>query len=160
MILDIVRVDKSLPLPEKASAGSAGYDLRASIQGREGVGSVRFISSSKGFIEILPNQIRVIPLGIKIGMDLGYVVNIFARSGLSIKDGVTLINGVGVIDADYRGELMAGLINLSDKPYTIKHGDRICQMVAAPVIPVFMYEQIKLQETTRGEGGLGSSGKN
>jgi dUTP pyrophosphatase len=158
MIIDIVRTDESLPLPEKASEGASGFDLRASIKGREGVGGISTILSQMGFVEIHPGQTKIIPLGIKIGMDLGYEVQIRARSGLAIKNGITLVNGIGTIDADYRGEVMAGLINLSGDIYRVKHGDRICQMVAAPVIPVWLHIQNKLDDTTRGTGGMGSTG--
>jgi len=158
MIIDLVQTDKTLPIPERASAGAAGYDLRASIKGREGVGGISTILSEVGFVEIHPGQTKIIPLGIKIGMDFGYEIQIRARSGLAIKSGVTLVNGIGTIDADYRGEIMAGLINLSDKTYRVRHGDRICQMVAAPVIPCWIHLVGGLDDTERGEGGLGSSG--
>ena len=147
MILNIVQVDLSLPLPKKASAGSAGYDLRASLE-------------DQWSVAILPGEVKIIPLGIKVGIEVGYSVQILARSGLAIKKGITLVNGVGLIDSDYRGELMAGLINLSDKTYLVRHGDRICQMIIAPVPSVDIQVVTSLEDTERGVGGFGSSGRN
>jgi dUTP pyrophosphatase len=160
MIIDLVRVDESLPLPERATVGASGYDLRASIKNREGVGSVSAINAEVGYIEIYPGQVKIIPVGIKVQFDLGHEIQIRARSGLALKKGVTVINGIGTIDADYRGEIMAGLVNHSAVVVKIRHGDRISQMVACPIIPVWIRETNELCKTERGCGGLGHTGDN
>lgn len=145
MILNIVQTDKTLPLPKRASAGAAGYDLRASLE-------------DEWSVAISPGEVKIIPLGIKTSFSSNYEVQLRPRSGLAIKYGITLANSPATIDADYRGELMAGLINLSDKTYRVIHGDRICQMVPAPVLSVDLKIVSSLEDTERGEGGLGSSG--
>lgn len=159
MIINLVQVDQSLPIPEKASAGAAGYDLRASIKWREGVGSISSVSSTMGMVSIHPGEIKVIPLGIKIALDEGHEVQLRPRSGLAIKQGTTLVNSPGTIDSDYRGEVMAGLINLGSEVVRISHGDRICQMVGATVAPSWIHLVSELDDTARGEGGFGHTGK-
>ena len=132
-------------LPAKATSGSAGYDLSAAI---------------KEPVQILPGQTLKIPTGLAIqlpGNDL--VALIYARSGLSVKHGVTLPNCVGVIDSDYRGEILVALINLSDTPYTIEPGERIAQLVVTPVVPTTLRETNTLDNTARSGGGFGSTGR-
>ena len=101
-----------------------------------------------------------IPTGIAIALPgPEYVALVYARSGLGIRHGVSLSNGVGVIDSDYRGEIMVGLTNLSDAPYTIHPGDRIAQLVVAPVVLPELERVEELDETGRGTGGFGSTGQ-
>ncbi len=131
------------PLPHRATEGAAGADLTACI--REPV-------------TVAPRQLVRIPTGIAVAVPAGYAALLYARSGLATKFGVTLSNCVGVVDSDYRGEIQVGLCNVSDAPYTIEPGERIAQMVIAPVAaPAFVEEA--LDETARGAGGFGSTGK-
>ena len=132
------------PLPEYATIQSAGMDLRASLEEP---------------LTLAPMERRLIPTGLFIALPDGYEAQIRPRSGLSIKHGISLINCVGTIDEDYRGEVCIPLVNLSNEPYTIKPDERVAQMVIA------RYEQAKivvvteLTETERGAGGFGSTGK-
>ena len=103
----------------------------------------------------------MIPTGIAIAMpsfDMGAFI--FARSGLATKHGITLANSVGVVDSDYRGEIKVGIINLGTEDYKIRNGDRIAQLVFMPVLNMNLVEVNSLEETSRGEGGFGSTGKN
>ena len=111
-------------------------------------------------VVLKPGQRALIPTGIAIALpDSSYVAYIYARSGLAIKYGITLSNCVGVVDSDYRGEVKVGLVNLSDEDYTVSSGERIAQMVIAPVIIPEINEVDELDETERGAGGFGSTGK-
>ena len=102
----------------------------------------------------------VIPTGIAVELPgPEYVALVFARSGLAVKNGLTLSNGVGVIDSDYRGEISVGLVNLSDKPYTVQNGERIAQLAGMPVALPDMLEVETLTDTERGTGGFGSTGR-
>ena len=139
------RIGRDLPWPSRATEGSAGMDLCACIE------EDRIIA---------PRQLVKIPTGIAIALPgPEYVALVYARSGLGIRHGVSLSNGVGVIDSDYRGEIMVGLTNLSDKPYTIHPGDRIAQLVVAPVVLPELERVEALDETGRGTGGFGSTGQ-
>ena len=131
-------------LPCRASAGSAGVDLQAMIEAP---------------ITLEPQKLCRIPTGLAMELPDGYVGLVYARSGLGVKHGIALGNGVGVIDSDYRGEIQVGLCNLSDTAYTITPGDRIAQLVIAPVPPVEYVWSEELSETERGAGGFGSSGR-
>ena len=103
---------------------------------------------------------RLIPTGLAIALpSADYVALVFARSGLGIKQGVCLANGVGVIDSDYRGEIGVGLVNLGDSPYTVRPGDRIAQLVILPFLAAEFAEADALDETDRGAGGFGSTGR-
>ena len=130
-------------IPQKATDGSAGFDLSAAI---------------KECVTIVPLQRTLLPTGIAIELPKGYAAFCFARSGLAIKHGLCLTNGVGVIDSDYRGEVMVGLINLSDKAYTVEPGERIAQMVVLKTPNALMIETGELDDTGRGSGGFGSTG--
>lgn len=149
MILDIKslspKVGKEIPFPYYASSGAAAMDLHACLE--EPV--------------TIPSGGRVsIPTGIAIALpDAGYVALIFARSGLGMKHGIALSNGVGVIDSDYRGEIRVGLLNSSPDAYTVSPGDRIAQMAVVPVVQAQLRRVESLEETARGEGGFGSTGK-
>ena len=139
------RIGDSIPFPFYASAGAAGMDLSACIDAP---------------VTLEPHQIVRIPTGVAIALPSAeYVALVFARSGLGIKHGVTLSNGVGVIDSDYRGEIQVGLINQSDTPYTIQPGERVAQLAVMPVVQPTLVPVDTLDETERGAGGFGSTGK-
>ncbi|GHS88352.1 deoxyuridine 5'-triphosphate nucleotidohydrolase [Synergistales bacterium] len=132
---------KKLPLPSYATPASAGVDLR----------SVEERLLQKG-------ERALIHTGVRIALPPGYEAQVRPRSGLALKHGIILPNSPGTIDADYRGEIGVILMNLGDEPYEVKYGDRIAQMVVAPVCQVKFEETDELDETIRGEGGFGSSG--
>ncbi len=139
------KIGRELPWPQRATAGSAGMDLAACIDEA---------------VTIAPRQLVRIPTGIAIALPgPEYVALIFARSGLGVKHGISLSNGVGVIDSDYRGEIMVGLTNLSDVPYTIHPGDRVAQLVVTPVALPELERVETLDDTDRGTGGFGSTGQ-
>lgn len=130
-------------LPEYKTGGSAGLDLQANIDSP---------------IELKPLERALIPTGLFIAIPKGYEAQIRARSGLALKHGISLANGIGTIDSDYRGEIKVILINLSNEPYLINKGDRIAQMVFLEYTKVELLEVENLDETIRGEGGFGHSG--
>ena len=139
------KIGRELPWPQRATAGSAGMDLSACIE--------------EDMI-IAPRQLVRIPTGIAIALPgPEYVALVYAWSGLGIRHGIALSNGVGVIDSDYRGEIMVGLTNLSDKLYTIHPGDRIAQLVVTPVVLPELERVEELDDTSRGAGGFGSTGQ-
>ncbi|WP_299838392.1 dUTP diphosphatase [uncultured Paracoccus sp.] len=149
--LPVIRVariegaDPALPLPAYASAGAAGADLRADLGG--------------GSVELAPGARSLIPTGLRLAIPEGWEVQIRPRSGLALKQGITLLNTPGTIDSDYRGPLGVILVNLGEAPVTIAHGDRIAQMVVAPA-PQARFELVEvLDETERGGGGFGSTGR-
>jgi dUTP pyrophosphatase len=145
MVLKIKKLSENAVIPKAATGGSAGMDLYACLDSD---------------ITLVPGQRALIPTGIAIALESNaYVAYIYARSGLAIKSGITLSNCVGVVDSDYRGEVKVGLINLSDSEYTVKNGDRIAQMVIAPVIMADVQEVSELDETERAAGGFGSTGR-
>ena len=139
------KIGRELPWPSRATAGSAGMDLSACIEEA---------------IIIAPRPLAKIPTGIAIALPAQeYVALVFARSGLGIKHGISLSNGVGVIDSDYRGEIMVGLTNRSEEPYTIHPGDRIAELVVTPVVLPQLELTAELDATGRGTGGFGSTGQ-
>ncbi len=145
-VLKIKKLNDNAIVPNRATPGSAGMDLYACIDSD---------------IVISPKERVLIPTGIAIELESSdYVAYIYARSGLAIKHGITLSNCVGVIDSDYRGEIKVGLINLSDTPYTITSDERIAQMVISMVEQPQIICVDELEQTKRGEGGFGSTGKN
>lgn len=145
MELKIKRLRENAKLPQRATEGSAGMDLSACIEEE---------------ITIKPGDLLLVPTGIAIEIPSPeYVAYIFARSGLGIKHGICLANGVGVVDSDYRGEVCVGLCNVSNKEYTITPGERVAQMVISPVSLMPAVEVQELSDTERGEGGFGSTGK-
>ncbi len=145
MQLKIKKLKDGARIPRRATAGSAGMDLYACIPGA---------------VTLAPGQLTVVPTGIAIELpDSTCAAFLYARSGLGVKHGVCLSNGVGVIDSDYRGEICVGLCNVSDKPYVIEPGERVAQMVVAPVLTPEIVEADELGDTDRGEGGFGSTGK-
>lgn len=133
-----------LELPKYATAESAGMDLMANI------------SES---ITLAPGERKLVPTGLAIALPSGYEAQIRPRSGLALKNGITVLNTPGTIDADYRGEIMVILINLSNQDFTIERGMRIAQMIIAPFIQAQMTLVESLDSTERGVGGFGSTGK-
>ena len=143
--LKIKKLRENAKIPFRATPGSAGMDLCACIDSA---------------ITLAGGEKAVIPTGIAIelpGPELGAFI--FARSGLAIKHGIGLLNSVGVVDSDYRGEVCVGVINQLSEPYTIEPGERIAQMVIMPVSLIEPVEVDELDETERGAGGFGSTGK-
>ena len=139
------KIGAEIPAPFYASAGAAAMDLHACVDQA---------------VTIPAGGRAVIPTGIAIALpSAGYVALVFARSGLGIKKGITLSNSVGVIDSDYRGELRVGLVNLSDEDYTVQNGERIAQLAVLPVAQAQVKMVDQLDETQRGAGGFGSTGK-
>jgi len=132
-------------LPSYATEHSAGMDLRANIESS---------------ITIAPLQRVLVPTGIFIELPQGYEAQIRPRSGLAAKYGIGIVNSPGTIDADYRGEIKIILVNLSDKAFVLNAGERVAQMIVAKHERVEWIETKELTESTRGEGGFGSTGKN
>lgn len=143
--LKIKKTRENAKLPTKGTKGSAGMDLYACIDNP---------------IVLNPGDLQMIPTGIAIGLpDENRAAFIYARSGLGVKHGICLGNGVGVVDSDYRGEICVGLCNVSNEPYTIQPFERVAQMVIAPVYPMELELCDSLDQTSRGDGGFGSTGK-
>jgi len=134
---------EDLPLPEYATAHSAGVDLMAAIESD---------------IVLKPMERQLVPTGIAIALPEGYEAQIRPRSGLALKHGITLVNTPGTIDADYRGEIKVLLINLGQEHFTVTRGMRIAQMIVAPVSRVDWQPSVSLENTGRSEGGFGSTG--
>ncbi len=141
--------DRALPLPAYATAGAAGADLRANLPEADRAAG----------LTLAPGARRVVPTGLRIAVPPGFEAQIRPRSGLALHHGVTLPNTPGTIDSDYRGPLVVALVNLSDRPYRIAHGERIAQMVVAPVVRARFEVVAALDPTARGEGGFGSTGR-
>lgn len=143
-VLKIKKLRDNARIPFRATPGSAGMDLYACLDGA---------------VTIEPRHIELIPTGIAIELESpAYVAYVYARSGLAIKHGIAPANCVGVIDSDYRGEVCVGLINQTDEPFTISPGERIAQMVIAPVVLPDIEVVDELSDTGRGAGGFGSTG--
>lgn len=140
--------DRNLPLPAYETPGAAGADIRANLMPDD---------RAQG-VTLAPMQRMVVPTGLRVEIPPGFEAQIRPRSGLAMKHGITVPNTPGTIDSDYRGPLGVALINLSDQPYTVQHGDRIAQMVVAPVVQVMFAVVEALSDTTRGTGGFGSTG--
>ena len=132
------------PLPEYATEQSAGLDLRANLTTD---------------VTLQPLERRLIPTGLRIALPKGYDAQVRPRSGLALKHGITLLNTPGTIDADYRGEIGVIMVNLSNEPFKIIHGDRIAQLVIARFEHAEWNAVESLDETSRGEGGFGHTGK-
>lgn len=141
--------DRTLGLPAYETPGSAGADIRANLLPED---------RESGFT-LDPMHRAVVPTGLRVEIPVGFEMQIRPRSGLALKHGITLPNTPGTIDSDYRGPLGVALINLGAEPYTIRHGDRIAQMIVAPVIQVQFQVVEALSDTARGVGGFGSTGK-
>ncbi|MEM1285709.1 MAG: dUTP diphosphatase [Pseudomonadota bacterium] len=133
-----------LPLPAYESALAAGADLRAALDQDT---------------DLAPGERTLVPTGFAMALPAGYEAQVRPRSGLAAKQGVTVLNSPGTVDADYRGEVKVILINLGEQPVTISRGMRIAQMVIAPVVQPRFIEAQSLSETDRGSGGFGSTGQ-
>ncbi len=145
MELKIKKLRENAVIPTKATSGSAGFDLYAAIEES---------------VKIPAGGNAVISTGIAIALPSdGYVALIFPRSGLSVKHGIGMLNSVGVIDSDYRGELSVGLINQFKTPYTIEPGERIAQLLLMPIASAQLLVVDELDNTIRGEKGFGSTGR-
>jgi dUTP pyrophosphatase len=142
MEIPYIKLKDNARVPERATEGSVGYDLCACED-----------------TALPPRGRAMIPTGIAAALPNGYVGLIFGRSGLGVKHGVTMANGVGVIDSDYRGELNVALVNHSDITYNIKSGDRVAQLLIMPVASVQFIPAESLEGTERGESGFGSTGR-
>lgn len=143
--LKILKLDERVNAPVYQTEGAAGMDLCAFLDDPVTLKSL---------------ERTLIPTGIKIELPSGYEAQVRPRSGMSIKHGITLVNCVGTIDEDYRGEVCVPVINLSKEDFTINNGDRIAQMVISPVTKAIINIVPELSDTKRGEGGFGSTGKN
>ena len=133
---------EGLPLPAYETPGAAGMDLRAAED-----------------MTLKPGARCLMPTGIAIALPEGFEGQVRPRSGLAVKHGITVLNAPGTVDCDYRGEIKVPLINLGETDFIIHRGDRIAQMVIAPVVRIAWRQVVLLEETTRGEGGFGSSGQ-
>ena len=134
---------KDLPVPSYESVLAAGMDIRAALDEP---------------ISLKPGERTLISTGIKIAVPEGYEAQIRPRSGLAIRNGITMLNSPGTIDADYRGEVKVIAINHGHETFIVNHGDRIAQLIIAPVVQVDIHEVEALPETNRGDGGFGSTG--
>ena len=144
MKINIKKLTETAILPERGSAYAAGYDLFADVAEN---------------VEIKPHETKMIGTGLAMEIPEGYFGGIFARSGLSSKEGLRPANCVGVVDSDYTGEIKVALVNLSNEEYTITNGERIAQMVIAPFVTANFILSDELDNTQRGEGGFGSTGR-
>lgn len=134
---------EDLPLPAYATPGAAGMDLHAAVTET---------------VTLLPGERRLIPCGIRLALPDGYEAQVRPRSGLALRHGIGMVNAPGTIDSDYRGPVGVLLVNLGDTPFPVRRGDRIAQLVVAPITRVVWDRVSALPETVRGEGGFGSTG--
>ncbi len=144
-VIDVVRLPhaEGLPLPSYATDGAAGMDLLAAVAAP---------------LVIPPGGRALVPTGLTIALPPGYELQVRPRSGLALKNGITLPNSPGTIDEDYRGELGVIVLNTGSEPFTVERGMRIAQAVIAPVVRAAWREVAALPETSRGTGGFGSTG--
>ena len=140
----IKKLDPAVKLPTYKTSGASGMDLMAFI---------------KKPLNIEPNTSILIPTGLSIAFSKDYEIQIRPRSGLAAKNNISVLNTPGTIDSDYRGEIKVILFNHGNENFVVNNGDRIAQMILAPVIKIELEETIDLPETIRGEGGFGSTGK-
>lgn len=141
--------DRAVALPDYQTSGAAGADLRANLLPEDRAAG----------IVIAPMARAVVPTGLRVAVPEGYEMQIRPRSGLAVKHGITLPNTPGTIDADYRGPLGVPLINLGDQPFVVRHGERIAQAVVAPVVRARFDLSEGLDQTARGAGGFGHTGR-
>jgi len=134
---------RDLPLPSHASPGSAGFDLRAAVDGE---------------VVLQPGERLLVPTGVVLEIPAGWEGQVRPRSGLALRHGVGVVNAPGTIDCDYRGEVAVILINLGESPFNLRRGDRVAQLVVARVETVEWEEAETLEESGRGDGGFGSTG--
>ena len=140
----IPEVERDVRLPAYATADAAGMDVEAAVTGD---------------LIIVPGGIVLVPTGFRVSLPSGYEIQVRPRSGLAVKHGLTIVNSPGTIDADYRGEVKIALINLGGAPYTIRRGDRIAQLVLAPVSRAKLRVVADLDRTERDAGGFGHTGR-
>ncbi|SFD89020.1 dUTP diphosphatase [Roseivivax sediminis] len=138
--------DRSVGLPSYESAGAAGADLRANLPGGESM-------------TLAPGARALVPTGLRLAIPDGYEAQVRPRSGLALRHGIVLPNAPGTIDSDYRGPLGVIVMNAGQEAFTVAHGDRIAQLVVAPVIRASFVEAETLEDTARGAGGFGSTGR-
>ena len=143
VVVKFLKLHADVVIPEYQTEGASGMDLCAYIEEP---------------LTLKPMERRLVPTGLKMELPKGYEAQVRPRSGMSIKHGITLINCVGTIDEDYRGEICVPVVNLSSEQYTINNGDRIAQMVIAPVTKAVVEVSGDLSMTSRGAGGFGSTG--
>lgn len=141
--------DAAIPLPAYETSGAAGMDLRANFSAAERATGVT----------LDPGARALVPTGLRLAIPSDFEAQIRPRSGLALKHGITLANTPGTIDSDYRGPLGVILINLGDAPFHVGHGDRIAQILFAPVVRAVWTEKPLLDDTHRGAGGFGSTGR-
>lgn len=132
-----------LPLPAYETEHAAGMDIRAALSGD---------------VVVRPGERLLVPTGLQMAIPVGYEAQIRPRSGLAIRHGITMLNTPGTIDADYRGEIRVIVINHGREDFIVRHGDRIAQLVVAPVVQVRPVKVDELPDSTRGHGGFGSTG--
>jgi dUTP pyrophosphatase len=137
---------KDLPLPQYQSEHAAGLDLLAAVP-------------AGAPLTIAPRARALVPTGLAIALPPGMEAQVRPRSGLAAKQGLTVLNAPGTIDADYRGEVKVLLVNLGSEPFTVRRGERIAQLIVAPVVQARLTEVASLDETGRGAGGFGSTGR-
>ena len=146
--IDFLRLDpeknKDIPLPRYMTAQSAGMDIHAALEED---------------LVLAPGRICLVPTGFAMALPDGFEAQIRPRSGLAVKYGISIVNAPGTIDADYRGEVKIGLINLGPQPVTLRRGDRIAQMVVQRVVQARINEVEALEETDRSSGGFGHTGR-
>lgn len=138
-----LRGARDLPLPSRATPGASGFDLHAAVEGD---------------LEVAPAERVLVPTGLAIAVPEGYEAQVRPRSGLALRDGIVLPNAPGTIDSDYRGEIQVIVLNAGDRAFTVRRGDRIAQLVFAPVASARWVEVESLDETERGAGGFGHTG--
>jgi dUTP pyrophosphatase len=151
VVIELLRedwADVAVPLPDYATAGAAGADLRANLMPEDRTGG----------LVLVPMARVVVPTGLRVAIPEGYEMQVRPRSGLALRHGITLPNTPGTIDSDYRGPLGVLLVNLGAESFRIGHGDRIAQAVIAPVVRADYVVVAQLDDTVRGHGGFGSTG--
>jgi dUTP pyrophosphatase len=147
-VMPLEHFDPALPLPAYETAGAAGMDLRASLHPGERIAGIKLAKLSR----------VLVPTGLAMAIPPGFEGQVRPRSGLAARHGITQLNTPGTVDSDYRGEVMVLLINLGDETFTIRHGERVAQMVIAPVVQANLVRADALPATARGAGGFGSTG--
>ena len=145
MNIKIKKLNENCIIPQYMTDGAAAMDVFSCLEAP---------------VTVQPHQRALIPTGFAVGVPTGYVAILCARSGLAFKNGISLANGIGVIDSDYRGEVKAAILNNSDTPFTVENGMRIAQMMIMPVENCKVEVVDELDSTLRGEGGFGSTGVN
>ncbi|MHB8906405.1 MAG: dUTP diphosphatase [Melioribacteraceae bacterium] len=143
-IQHVTNLFSDIPLPEYATDGSSGLDLRAAVESE---------------IKIEKGKVGLVPTNLRVEIPAGYEIQIRPRSGLAVKNGIGVLNSPGTIDSDYRGEIKVILFNFGEDDFIIKRGDRIAQMILSKVYRANLIVTDELNESTRGEGGFGHTGK-